>query len=399
MATPPSNLFRGNIAVVGVGYSQLSRDSGQSVGALALRAAKKALNDAGLGPADIDGVGMVFSTEHPTVAPGYVIAGLGIPRVTWNCGSLPPSIMPVIEAAYALHAGACNYALIVHAKYRWDLTSRQAGEDPLRRAPPTTFDLYMTDEYVRAYGGVQGPAALMRRHMHEFGSLREDFGRIAVNNRTNALSNERAVFKSPLTLADYLAGPMVDDPFCIYDMDMPIDGAAAVVLTRAELANGLRHIPVYIEAAIMGANPYNDLSCNYRIERLIEAYSIVGAELWNRTGYTPLDMDLIQLYDGFSVLAMCWLDAVVAAGPGRGKDLLRESWVESEQRFKLWGRVPVCTHGGNLSEGRLQGFGHFTEAVLQLRGECGKRQVTGAQRALVLNGINATCGGVILASG
>lgn len=197
--------------------------------------------------------------------------------------------------------------------------------------------------------------------MHRYGSTREDFGRIAVSNRTHAVDNPRAVFRSPLVLDDYLASPMVDDPMCLLDMDAPVDGAMAVVVTTEERALNLAQRPVCVES-FGSALPYHNDGL-YWLEADSVAARRAVEHLFSRTDYTAMDMDLAYPYDGFSILTMIWLEALYAE-EGGGPDLIRKAWSEVDQQLKLFGRVPMYTHGGNLSEGRAtQGFGHVLETI------------------------------------
>lgn len=389
-----SHPLRSQVAVVGVGYSELSRNSDRSVGSHALQACRNAIVDAGLSKEDIDGVGAIFATDLPTVWPGYVIDGLGLPSVSWTTCTFPPSINVVIDGVQGVYSGMCRYALCYHAKYRWDTTSAAARNDPMRKAPwRGTVDGSLSSQMVAPYGGGHPFAAAMQRYMHLYGTERKHFGMVAVNNRTNAVRNPRAVFREPITMDDYLASRTIADPFCLYDMDTPIDGGMAVVLTLAERAHDHPHRPVLVEAIANGAAPQSDLMLHP--DSFAEPFEHLVATLWDRSGLRAEDMDVVNLYDGFSILTLGWIDAVFAGRGGAGP-FLQDSWREEEADLRFLGRIPMSPHGGNLSEGRLQGFGHVNEAVLQLRGEAGPTQIDGAQRALVTNGLNPICGGMVL---
>ena len=375
--------FQSKVAVVGVGYSTLARDSGMAVGALAVQAAKDAILDAGLTKEDIDGVGGIYGTDQPTVWPGYVVQGLELPRVVWSSIAFPSSTNVIVEGAQAVFSGTCKYALVYHAKYRWAGTSAQASNDPLRQSPGGGMDPTLFGPLVRPYGG-GGMQASMRRHMHEFGSTPEHYGMIAVNNRTNAATNPRAVSRFPITMTDYLDSRMVQDPFRLLDMDLPIDGAMAMVLTDADRAGDHPHKPVYLEAISNGMGAHNDQGYHAFESNIGFEYAI--EELFGRTGYTPEDLDIANLYDGFTTITMQWIEAVYC-GLGNGPGFLEDSWIADENRVMFNGHTPMSTHGGNLSEGRLQGFGHASEAVLQLRGERGEGQIPDARLAISTNAL------------
>ncbi|MBV1904925.1 MAG: thiolase family protein [Pseudomonadales bacterium] len=391
-----SHRMNGKVAVVGVGYSPLARDSQRSVGSLALEACREAIRDAGLDKTDIDGVGGIFAADLPTVWPAYVIDGLGLPNVLWSTCAFPPSINAVVEGINAVFSGACKYALCFHAKYRWDSTSASAASDPMRRAPwRIPLDGSLSLPMVTPHGGSHPYAAAMHQHMDAFGSRREHFGMIAINNRTQAQRNPRAVLQEPLTMQDYLDSKEIASPFCVYDMDVPIDGAMAVVVTLADRAVDCARPPVYVEAAANGASSPNDMMLFS--DQFHVPYEKIMTALWQRTGLSIADIDVANIYDGFSILTMGWIEAIFS-GRGEGAACIEDAWDEVQQQLRFLGRIPMSPHGGNLSEGRLQGFGHLNEAVLQLRGQAGPTQVHGARRALVTNGMNPVCGAMILRS-
>ncbi|MCU4186656.1 thiolase family protein [Acidiferrimicrobium sp. IK] len=375
-------------AVVGLGWSDFSRDSGVGPGTLIARACKAAIGDSGLTGDDIDGVVGVYGTDSPTLWPGYVVDALGLRHVRWWDTTQPPSVVALSSAAHAVMVGACDYVVCYHGKYRWSDTSVAGRNDPLRQPPAHEFDPNLSHALFEHAGSMLWAARVMRQHMDTFGSTKEDFGRIAVNNRTHAVTNPRAVFRKPITMDDYLAAPSIDAPMGLLDMDAPVDGAMAVVVTTEERARDLQHRPVTIEA-MASSLPYRNDGLLWPEADGLAARQAVR-ELFSRTDLRAHDMDLAYPYDGFSVLAMLWLEALYTS-EGEGHQLVRESWSEAEQRLRLFGRVLVCTHGGNLSEGRAtQGFGHVLEAVDQLRGTAGARQVAGARTAVITNGMAGT---------
>ncbi|HVU72865.1 MAG TPA: thiolase family protein [Mycobacteriales bacterium] len=384
-------------AIVGIGCSEFARDSGVGPGTLIARAARAAVLDSGVPKTAIDGVIGVFSTDSPTLAPAYVVDALGLPNVRWSDTAMPPSLLAISSAAMAVEAGACDYAICYHGKYRWADTSQVGRNDPLRQPPAHEFDPSLSHALAEHGGSILWVSRVMRQHMEKHGSTREDFGRIAVNNRTGAVDNPRALFRKPLTIEEYLAAPMIDEPLCLLDCDAPIDGAMAVVITTAERAADLAHRPVLIEAFGSSLPRNSDVLLYPEVDEI--AARAGTKELFSRTDIAATDVDIAYPYDGFSVLSMLWLEALFT-GPGEGAGLIRDSWVESEQRLRIFGRIPVNTHGGNLSEGRAtQGFGSVYESVEQLRGTAGPRQVEGARTTVITNGNAGTNRSTVLVAG
>ena len=381
------------VCIVGVGHSTLSRASGQSVGAHALAACRSAMIDCGIAAKDVDGISGVYSTDLATVGPGYVSEGLGLGDITYCSTATPPSANTLVNAYHAIASGAIDVCLCYHAKYRWDVTSREATGDPFRRSPPMTFDPNFSQALAGPLPGILGIAAYMQRHMWEFGSKREHFGMIAVNNRTHARSNPRAVFRRPMTIEDYLQAPMIYEPFSMFDMDAPIDGGQAVVLCSLARAKDLKQRPIKIMAAASAMTGQTDMLFQPFDQHL--GSGLLMKRLWAKSGLQIQDIDLMNIYDGFTIITMDWLEAVIGER-GVGPDLLKDSWDSESQTLRFFGRIPMSTHGGNLSEGRVQGMGHVLEAVEQLRGDSTRQIISDGRFALVTNGFNPFIAGLIL---
>jgi len=387
---------RKKVAIVGIGSSVMSRDSGRTVGALALDAVRNAIRDSGVPREAINGLSGIYSTDIPTVWPGYVAESLGLNNIVWSNCSTPPSANTAVEGIFAVAAGACEYAVCFHAKYRWDVTSGAARKDPMRKSPRTSFDPALTAPLVESVGVPNGMFAAFRRHMHQYGTKREHLGMIVVNNRTWGLENENAVFRDvPVTMDDYMAATQISPPLSALDMDMPIDAGMAVVITTAERAADLPGKAVLVEAAANGLTGKSDFF--FQAFDSFDAYSALINRLYAKTGYSAKDMDLINVYDGFSTLSLEWLEAIFNARGEMG-GMLEDAWDPKTQKLKFLNRIPMSTHGGNLGEGRVQGLGHVLEAVRQLRGDAGKRQLKQPKLALVTNGNNPVNAGMILSA-
>jgi acetyl-CoA acetyltransferase len=361
---------------------------------LTCEAALAAIADAGLKVDDIDGVAAYPGPIQG--APGFAGPGvydvqdaLGI-DVRWHLSGAegPAQISPVIHAMLAVGAGLCRHALV----YR-TVTEATAAADTGR------LGIGVGSPQIRGFGAFLIPFGAMsaanwlalyaRRHMHEFGTRREHLGAIAINDRCHAALHPSAIYKTPMTMDDYLAARMISDPFCLYDCDVPADGSTAVIVSSAETARDLPHAPVRFEAVgtAMRARPLWDQWQDITTMAARDA----AAHLWSRTELKPSDVDTAQLYDGFSFLTLAWLEALGFCGHGESGP-----FVEGGGRIGLGGELPLNTWGGQLSGGRLHGFGFVAEACLQLRRECGERQVPDCEVAAVGVGGGPVAGCMLL---
>jgi acetyl-CoA acetyltransferase len=242
----------------------------------------------------------------------------------------------------------------------------------------------------RAYSAANWLAMHAQRHFHEFGTTREQMAQIALNARRNAGLNSKAIFREPMSIDDYFTARMITTPFCLYDCDVPIDGSTAVVVSVAEHAAGVDHPVARVEAvgtALRGRPSWDQWD-----DMTTMPARDAAAHMWSRTDLRPADVDVAELYDGFSWLAMAWLEALGFCGPGESGP-----FIEGGKRIALEGELPLNTHGGQLSAGRLHGFGFLHEAVVQLRGEGADRQVAGdPEVAVVANGGGPVAGAMLL---
>ncbi len=222
-------------------------------------------------------------------------------------------------------------------------------------------------------------AMYAQRRFHEFGMTREQLAQVALNARRNAALNPQAVYRDPLTLEDYLGARMVSSPLCLYDCDVPVDGSIALVVSHVDEARDLKNPVVRIEA-IAGSLTGRD-SWDQRTDLTGMAAEDAAAAMWKRTSLTPHDVDIAQLYDGFSIYVPMWLEALGFCGRGEGG-----SFIEGGQRIALDGQLPLNTAGGQLSAGRLHGHGLLHEACTQLWERGGARQVRGNPRVAVVAG-------------
>ena len=236
-------------------------------------------------------------------------------------------------------------------------------------------------------------AQVARRRMYEFGLTREQLAQIALNGRRNAMLNPIAIFREPLTMEDYLAARMISTPLCLYDCDIPCDGSTAVIVSHVDYAPDAPRSVAHVNAigtAIRGRPSWDQFD-----DMTTMAARDAAASMWKRTELTPADVDVAELYDGFSILTMTWLEELGFCGKGESGP-----FVEGGERIALGGELPLNTSGGQLSAGRLHGFGFLHEACLQLRGEGGARQVAGnPEVAVVANGGGPIAGTMLLTRG
>lgn len=372
-------------AITGIGQSEVGRRLGRDPLELTLDACLEAIEDAGLTTRDIDGL-----STYPGAmggAPGFT--GAGITEVQdalrleldWFTGGieLPGQLGAVINACAAVATGLATHVLCFRSV--WEGTAQGKGKRQgigvgggggFRASGPTT-------EYTlpfRSYSAANWIALFAQRHFHEYGTTREQLAQIALNARKNAALNPKAIYREPMSLDDYLAARMISTPFCLFDCDVPCDGATAMIVSRLDVAADLRRPPLRIEAvgsALRGRPSWDQFD-----DLTTMALRDAGAMLWERTDLTPADVDVAELYDGFSFIALAWLEALGFCGKGEGGPFIEDGTAIARD-----GTIPLNTHGGQLSAGRLHGYGFLHEACVQLWGEGGDRQVPGDPRVAV----------------
>ena len=370
--------IKDRIAIVGVGSTGFRRSRpDRSLLSFVAEAATAAIADSGLSREDIGGVCGVapYVPGWFGVNPQTLTATLGLPEVHYQSFELPPIGHVLSNAMHAVFAGACDAALVYNGIYRSAALSRSAAADPVRRqiGPPEDagFGLLSRVDF----------AAYTQQYFEQHGATRRHLGLIAVNGRTGALANDLAVMDRALTIDEYLAGRMIRDPMCIYDCDVPVDGADAFVLTTAERARDLPRPAVLIHAATV-ANA-GAAAVPGPPALTASGQHVAAASLRARSDLWIEDMDVYFPYDGFSPITLAAIEAMGFGEPGAAAALLESWWSDADQRLLVDGRVPVNPHGGALSEGGTQGSGHVREAVVQLRGDAGPRQVPGARTAIL----------------
>ncbi len=363
--------------ISGIGQSQIGRRIYRDPLDLTVEAALAAIADAGLTRADIDGIATYPGNQ--SVPPGF--SGVGVVELQdalrleldWFAGGLeaPGQLGSVINAIAAVATGLANNVLCFRTV--WE-ASAQGDKGRSSVTMGGGGGMYRADSFMQwtlpfgAASAANWIAMMAQRHFHEFGTTREQLGQIALNARANAALNPNAIYTDAMTMDDYLGVRMVSTPLCLYDCDVPADGSTAVIVSRADRAGEFARPPVRIEA--VGSAIHGRPSWDQWDDLTTMALRDAAAMLWNRTDLTPADVDVAELYDGFSFITLCWLEALGFCGHGEGG-----AFVDGGGRIALDGELPLNTHGGQLSAGRLHGYGFLHEACTQLWGIGGARQV------------------------
>ena len=374
--------FEKDAILSGIGISRIGRRTGIPGLELTLEAAQAAIADAGLAAGDIDAIATLGDTPAAEVT-----AALGIDAVECAFGFTTGGLLsPVMSACRAVAEKQARHVLVYRTVQMIGgtvPTSPQSADAPrpaLARiveqpgdgARPRIGPMDDVAELVaaHAYSAANWLALNCRRHMELYGTTKEQLGWLAINSRHNAALNPLAVYREPMTMADYLAARPVSSPFGLFDCDVPVDGSIAVVVSAAEYARDCPDRPVAVEA-IGGSDGAGGWF--HRPDYPKMASADAAAQMWSRTDLKPADVSLAELYDGFTFLTFAWLEALGICGDGEAGP-----FVEGATRIARDGTLPLNTYGGQLSAGRMHGYWVLHEACLQLRGEAGQRQV--AQR-------------------
>jgi acetyl-CoA acetyltransferase len=347
--------------ILGVGESPYSKRSGRSVQSLGTEAGRRALADAGLRPADVDGIvplGGYLHTED-------VIAGLGLSPQCAN--ALPPpggnAGVDSLRVAQALiRSGQARTVAIVLAK---NGASEARIGDRLTALPGQQFRAQL--EQPQGWSApVEWYAMIARRHMLEHGTGKQDLAAVSLAAYGYAQGNPRAMqHGKDLTAQQYAAAPMIADPYQLYDCCLETDGAAALVV-GADGHSSSRAVDVL---GIASGRPRSPDDLTNRADWYEIGLSFAAPAAWNQAGVGPTDMDAAMIYDCFTFEVIHQLEVAGFCGVGEGGKFV------SSGAIRPGGRLPVNTHGGLLAEGHLSGVNHVVEAVRQLRGEAGANQL------------------------
>jgi acetyl-CoA acetyltransferase len=359
------------VAVAGVGYSELSRRSGREVLDLAADAALAACADAGLDPGLVDGIAThrvgADSESAQALATVLALPGLRFVVDLAMAGQAPCHLVGLAAAAIA--TGQAEHVLVFRA-----LNGRSGARVGSAHLPGRGGQY----RYPIGYGAyVMYIATWAQRYLHETGQTGDDLGSVAVAHRRYAVANERAILREPLDLEGYRNSPWVTDPFRVADCTREVDGACALLLTSLPRARDLRQPPAVVAASAFraGARPGLDPGDHVLTADYTRNFtSLLRDELFGRAGVVPTDVDVAEIYDCFTSAVLMSLDGLGLSERGGAGELVRS------------GRLPVNTHGGLLGEGYLHGMNTVAEAVLQVQRRGGVRQAPQHEVAVVTSG-------------
>jgi acetyl-CoA acetyltransferase len=385
--------LRDAAAVVGIGATEFSKDSGRSELRLALEAISAALADAGLAPDEVDGLCTYAMDKNPEIEVFRNLGGRELKffsRIDYGGGA---ACAPLLQAALAVHSGVaevvvCYRAMNERSQYRFGQGYVPA---PVPNAESANWSWTVPFGLLTPASWV---AMAARRYMHDFGATSEDFGRVSVACRRHAATNPHAwFFGKPITLADHQSSRWIVEPLRLLDCCQESDGAVALVVTRATRARQLRQKPVLIRAAAQGAcDEQMNMTSFYRADlSALSEMRLVAEQLYRMAELKPRDIQTAVLYDHFSPFVLPQLEVFGFCARGEAKHFIKDGNIE------LGGRLPVNTHGGQLGEAYIHGLNGVAEAVRQVRGTA-VNQVADVANVLVTAGSGVPTSGAILAA-
>jgi acetyl-CoA acetyltransferase len=384
MSVRAKDSLGGQAAIVGIGATEFSKDSGRSELKLAVEAVGAALDDAGLSPADVDGMVTFTMDTSPEITVAQA-AGIGdlsfFSRVHYGGGAACATVQ---QAALAVATGVAEVVVCYRAFN--ERSGRRFGSGVQHREPSAEgaalgwalpFGLLTPASWV---------AMAAQRYLHAYGLGPEAFGHVAVMDRAYAATNPAAYFHGkPITLEDHAASRWIVEPLRLLDCCQETDGGQAIVVTSVERARDLPHRPAVITAAAQGAGRGQEqMTSFYRDDMTgLPEMGVVARQLWRSAGLAPGEIDVGILYDHFTPFVLMQLEEFGFCGPGEAADFVAER------------RLPLNTHGGQLGEAYLHGMNGIAEAVRQVRGTA-VNQMAGAATALVTAGTGVPTSGLIL---
>ncbi|TJZ50286.1 lipid-transfer protein [Streptomyces piniterrae] len=374
----------GRAAIVGIGATEFSKDSGRSELKLAVEAVQSALDDAGLTPADVDGLVTFTMDTTPEITLAQA-AGIGelsfFSRIHYGGGAACATVQ---QAVLAVASGIAEVVVCYRAFN--ERSGRRFGSGVQKREPSAEgaalgwnlpFGLLTPASWV---------AMAAQRYLHTYGLTPDAFGHVAVTGRRHASRNPAAYFHGrPITLADHAASRWIVEPLRLLDCCQETDGGQAIVVTSAERARDLPRPPALITAAAQGAGRAQEQMTSFYRDDLtgLPEMGVVARQLWRTAALAPSDIDTAILYDHFTPFVLMQLEEFGFCGPGEGAD------------FVAADALPLNTHGGQLGEAYLHGMNGIAEAVRQIRGTS-VNQTPDAANVLVTAGTGVPTSGLIL---
>ncbi|MFI6860201.1 lipid-transfer protein [Streptomyces sp. NPDC050421] len=384
MSVRRADSLGGKAAVAGIGATEFSKNSGRSELKLAVEAVHAALDDAGLEPADVDGLVTFTMDTSPEITVAQA-AGIGelsfFSRIHYGGGAACATVQ---QAALAVACGVADVVVCYRAFN--ERSGRRFGSGVQQREPTAEGTALGWNLPFGLLTPASWVAMAAQRYLHRYGLTPEAFGHVAVTDRRHAANNPAAYFHGkPITLADHAASRWIVEPLRLLDCCQETDGGQAIVVTSAERARDLRQPPAVIVAAAQGAGRAQEQMTSFYRDDLtgLPEMGVVARQLWRNSGLAPTDIDVAILYDHFTPFVLMQLEEFGFCEPGEAAD------------FVAADALPLNTHGGQLGEAYLHGMNGIAEAVRQIRGTS-VNQISGAATSLVTAGTGVPTSGLVL---
>ncbi len=379
-------------AIVGIGATEFSKDSGRSELRLAVEAVSAALEDAGLVPEDVDGMATFTMDNNPEIEVNRALGGGDLRFFSRTHYSGGAACAPILHAAMAVATGVADVVVCYRAmneRSQQRFGSGVQGRSGLARPEEVHFGWHSPYGLLTPTSWV---AMNAQRYMHEFGATTEDFGRVSVADRKHAATNPKAWFYGkPITLEEHQASRWIVEPLRLLDCCQESDGAVAVVVTSLSRARDLQQPAVRIAAAAQGASTDQQMMTRYYSEEItgLPEMNFVARQLYDTAGIGPADIQTAVLYDHFTPFVLTQLEEFGFCGRGEAKDFVKNGNIE------LGGGLPVNTNGGQLGEAYIHGMNGIAEGVRQVRGSA-VNQVPNVEHVVVTAGTGVPTSGLIL---
>ncbi|XVQ11479.1 thiolase family protein [Spirillospora sp. CA-255316] len=363
------------VAIVGYAHSAVQRHAKRPLGAIATEVARDAIADAGLQVAQVDG--FVTASLFPTSGDHAVEDGVSIVSANWlaehlgadaryvagfqGIGQITGSVSIAVNA---IASGAADYVVLHRALH--NPAGKYHGNPMSEAKGPQQYT---------APAGFFGPLAMIglpyNEYLQRYGASREAMAATVVEARKNGSRIPWSYwYERPLTVEEYMSAPMINDPVCRFDADIPVDGVAAFVLTSAERARDLPHRPVHIAGYASSPPTRRRLQLHWPLDDIMDGGAETARRLWENSGLRPSDVDLPQVYDGFSPFIWFWLEVLGLCPVGEAHRFITDGGIDSDDPAAL----PALSGGGAIGNGRMHGIPQMLECYLQLSGRAGERQ-------------------------